>query len=61
MRRDWVAWRRRLLIFALALPLLQTGTCVEIVQRSLINGFFDAATNVLNDHATQTIDTALSP
>lgn len=32
---------RWLLAAALTMPLLQNGACVDIAQRSLINGFFD--------------------
>ncbi len=36
--------RRRCVLFALALPLLTTGTCVDIAQESLLEGIFDGIT-----------------
>ena len=41
---------RSLLIGALTFPLLGTGTCLEITQNSLINGFFDATTPLLLEY-----------
>jgi hypothetical protein len=40
----------------LTLPLLQSGTCAEILERSLINGFFQAVTPVLQDRAEMALD-----
>lgn len=36
--------RRRLALAALALPLLSTGTCLQLTQDALITGFFNAFT-----------------
>jgi len=48
-------WRRRasawLVATTLSLPLLQSGSCVEILERSLINGFFQAITPMLQQNA----------
>ncbi|GAG30826.1 unnamed protein product [marine sediment metagenome] len=38
--------RRRVLLAVLALPLLTTGTCLDMAQESVIDGFFDAGTAV---------------
>ncbi len=40
-------WRQAALLAAL-LPLLQTGTCVDLVVRSAINGFIGGATPLLD-------------
>ncbi len=45
--------RRRVLLVVLALPLLTTGTCLDIAQESLIDGFFDAVTPHLVDQAEE--------
>ena len=48
MRRScWRLWRR-LLVGILVLPLVQTS-CLEIAQRSVINGFFGALTPQLDE------------
>jgi len=47
MRRLQKAFWCKLAIGALTLPLLQ-ASCVEVVQRTVINGFFDAATPLLD-------------
>jgi hypothetical protein len=39
----------RMAVVALAFPSLQTS-CIEVAQRSLINGLFDAATPLANEH-----------
>ena len=51
--RRWVrvAW-----LIGLTLPLLQTGTCVEILERTVINSVFDATTPVLNDAVQTRLD-----
>ncbi len=46
MERSRKTMWRRLMIGALTLPLLSMS-CVDIAQRALINGFFDAATPLL--------------
>ena len=46
MKRSRKTMWRRLTIGALTLPLLSMS-CVDIAQRALINGFFDAATPLL--------------
>ena len=46
MKRSGRTLWRRLTIGALTLPLL-TMSCVDIAQRALINGFFDAVTPVM--------------
>ncbi|MFH1746846.1 MAG: hypothetical protein ABIG44_07345 [Planctomycetota bacterium] len=38
---------RGLLIGVLALPLLETGTCLNMTQDALVDGFFEAVTPVL--------------
>jgi hypothetical protein len=49
MKRARNKFWRRLWIGALTLPLL-TMSCVDIAQRALINGFFDATAPLLNEH-----------
>lgn len=41
MNKSWRNWRRRIAIAILAAPLLEMS-CVEISQRAIINGLFDA-------------------
>ena len=60
-RANWMAVRRRLAVLVVALPLLQAGSCVEITERSLINGFFAAVTNVFLDTAAAAADSGLAP
>ncbi|MFQ5805061.1 MAG: hypothetical protein ACE5I3_01285 [Phycisphaerae bacterium] len=48
MKRSQKTLWCKLVIGALTLPLLQTS-CVEILQRAVINGFFDAATPLLDE------------
>ncbi len=43
---------RQLMLVALTLPLLD-ATCVQIAERSLINGFFDAATPYAADRLAE--------
>ena len=45
-------WRRRLAFLALTLPLLE-ATGVQITERSLINGFFDAVTPFAADRLAE--------
>ena len=40
--------RRWLTVVLISIPLLQSGTCVDLTTRSLINGFFDAVTPELD-------------
>lgn len=52
MRRSrWRLWRK-LLVGILALPLLQ-ASCLEIAQRSVINGFFGALTPWLDERVQE--------
>jgi hypothetical protein len=50
-----------LAVLVMALPLLQAGSCVEITERSLINGLFAAITNVLVDNITVPGGSGLAP
>lgn len=50
MRRLWRR-RRMLVLAALALPLLAAGTCVQMADRAVINGYFDALTSALVEQA----------
>ncbi len=52
MRAKKRRFLRRLMLVGLALPLFET-TCVQITERSLINGFFDAATPFAADQLAQ--------
>jgi hypothetical protein len=44
---------RYLALASVVCPLLATGPCVTIAEQSVINGFFDAVTPILVDHARQ--------
>lgn len=57
----WFGLRHRLAVLVMALPLLQAGSCVEITERSLINGLFAAITNVLVDNITVPGGSGLAP
>ena len=58
MKRAHKSLWLRLMIGALTLPLLQTS-CVEITQRTLINGFFNGTTPVLNDRFEDWLEATL--
>ena len=64
MKRSNRSWWRKVAVAAVTLPLLATS-CVEIFQRTLINGFFDAATPLiderLKDHLTEDFATDEEP
>ena len=51
MRRvaRWASW------LVAGAVLLQTGACVQIAQRAVINGFFDGFNPFLIDYATRTL------
>ena len=53
MKLDRSKRLRRLMIVALTLPLLASGSCMQITQGALINGFFDALTPILLDQVAQ--------
>lgn len=51
--------RRRLrivLLASLTMPLFQTGTCVEMLQRIVINSIFDATTPLLDEVVQQRLN-----
>jgi hypothetical protein len=50
----------RLVVAALTFPLLQTS-CVEVAQRSMINGFFDATTPLADEQLAGCLTEALEP
>jgi hypothetical protein len=43
------------------LPLLSTGTCAEIAQTSLIDGYFDAVTPILTNGLQTLLDVVFDP
>ena len=47
MKKPRGSWLCRMAIAALTLPLFQTS-CIEVAQRSLINGIFHATTPLLD-------------
>jgi hypothetical protein len=49
MKRSRGSWCWRVLIGILTLPLFQ-GACVDLTQRSMINGFFNAVTPLVDEH-----------
>ena len=51
VRRKW----RRLLIIAATIPLLEMS-CLDISQRAIINGFFDAAVPWLDQRFEQRLE-----
>jgi len=57
MRRARKTLWLKIVIVALTMPLLQTS-CVEITQRTLINGFFDATTPIVDDCFEQYLEEA---
>lgn len=48
-------WRRRVQLLLLALPLLNTGTCVQIAQRTLVNAFFEGVSPVLVEQLAESL------
>ncbi len=50
----------KLVTAALTFPLLQTS-CVEVAQRSVINGLFDAATPMVDERLGGCLTEALDP
>lgn len=44
-------YRRALILAVLALPLLAVGTCAQIADSAVINGYFNALTSALVDQA----------
>jgi hypothetical protein len=44
MKHTQTSRGRRLALLALTLPLLQTTTCLDIAQQSILRGFFNAVT-----------------
>lgn len=57
MKRSHKAFWCRLAIGALTLPLLQMS-CVEVAQRAVINGFLDAATELVDQQLGQCLTEA---
>ncbi len=47
--------RRKVVLVALALPLLSAGTCLNLARESVINGFFDAVTPALDQQLQDTL------
>lgn len=58
-RSRQIVWCR-LVVAALTFPLLQTS-CVEVAERSLINGFFDAATPTVDEHLAGCLTDVFEP
>jgi hypothetical protein len=58
MRRSQRTWFYRFVVVAATLPLL-ASSCVEIAERSLINGFFDATTPLVGDQLADYLSEAL--
>ena len=52
--------RRKLALFAITLPLLQTINCVDLTQTALITGFFDGITPALLESAQAAFQNSLA-
>ena len=57
-RGRWVRW---LAMVGLTMPLLQSMSCLDIAERSLINGFFGAFNAVLTQQLDATLNTGNTP
>lgn len=60
MTRRRRTFRRSLIIALATFPLLSTGTCLEIATESLIDGFFDATTSIVNDRLSDELGLSTS-